>query len=403
MRLIFISSGQYPDGGAATNRHLAYSKGLAELGHEVEFLLLEKQQWESNEIRFNNIKFIAVNHIEKSHLSKIKKIGLHLKSISKVINILNEETKTKKVLSALILLDTRVSILIPLLRKGKKLGLKIFHERTEYPSVVAGRSIFGKIDLSIYLRFVIKKFDGLFVINSALKKYFSTLTNSKIIITNMIVDPSRFEQLLNKPNNTKPIITYCGKLEGDKDGVPILIKSFARIAHKSPQVTLKIIGSLGNEKTKQKLQSLVHELNIESRVVFTGSVGREDMPKILKDSDILALARPNNKQAEGGFPTKLGEYLATGNPVVITNVGEIGLFLKDKVNAYIAEPDSPEKFSEKLLEALSDQNRIKVGLEGQKLVYNEFNYLTQAKKLEKFFMNKDFDNAVKHPINQPSC
>ena len=28
MKLIFVSSGQYPNGGAATNRHLAYAKGL---------------------------------------------------------------------------------------------------------------------------------------------------------------------------------------------------------------------------------------------------------------------------------------------------------------------------------------------------------------------------------------
>lgn len=399
MKLIFISSGQYPDGGAAVNRHLAYSKGLTELGHEVVFLLLEKQQWEGNEIILNNTKFIAINQIEKKHFSKIKKIRLHFKSVHKVINVLNKEAKAEKALSALILLDTRASILIPLLRKGKKLGLKIFHERTEYPSEVIVKSISRKIDLAIYLRFVIKRFDGLFVINNALKKYFSTLTNSKIIIANMIVDPSRFEQLPDKPNNSKTIITYCGSLEGEKDGVPILIKSFSIIANKFPHVRLQIVGSLDNEKTKQKMQSLVHELNIESRVVFTGFVGRKDMPKILKNSDILALARPNNKQAEGGFPTKLGEYMATGNPVVITNVGEIGLFLKDKVNAYIAEPDSPEKFSAKLVEALLDQNKIKIGLEGQKLVYNEFNYLTQAKKLEKLFMNIDYDRSIKHPIN----
>ncbi len=401
MRLIFISSGQYPNGGAATNRHLAYSKGLIELGHDVEFVLLERQQWEGNEMKLNNIKFIAVNQIEKSRLSKIKKIKLHFKSINKTIDVL-DETKKEKVLPTLILLDARVSILIPLLRKGKKLGLKIFHERTEYPSVVAGKSIFRRIDLTIYLKFVIKRFDGLFVINNALKQYFSKLTNSKIIIANMIVDPSRFEQLPNKPNNAKTIITYCGKLEGNKDGVPILIKSFSIITNKFPNAILQIIGSLDNVKTKQKMLSMVKELDMESRVVFTGSVGRKDMPKILKDSDILALARPNNKQAEGGFPTKLGEYLATGNPVVITNVGEIGLYLKDKVNAYIAEPDSPEKFSEKLLEALSDQNRIRVGLEGQKLVYNEFNYLTQAKKLDELFMSKNFDSPVAHPKNQNS-
>ena len=57
----------------------------------------------------------------------------------------------------------------------------------------------------------------------------------------------------------------------------------------------------------------------------------------------MALARPTNKQAEGGFPTKLGEYLATGNTVVVTNVGEIGEFLHDKVNAFVSDPDSPEK------------------------------------------------------------
>ena len=50
MKLIFVSSGQYPDGGAATNRHLAYAKGLKELGHEIEFLLLTEQQWKEKEL-----------------------------------------------------------------------------------------------------------------------------------------------------------------------------------------------------------------------------------------------------------------------------------------------------------------------------------------------------------------
>ena len=99
------------------------------------------------------------------------------------------------------------------------------------------------------------------------------------------------------------------------------------------------------------------------------------------------LARPNNKQAEGGFPTKLGEYLATGNTVVVTNVGEIGLFLEDKKNAFISEPDSAEKFSQKnYAKPLLNNNALQVGIEGKKLVYNEFNYLTQANVLEKMFL-----------------
>ena len=49
---------------------------------------------------------------------------------------------------------------------------------------------------------------------------------------------------------------------------------------------------------------------------------------------MLVLARPDNIQAKGGFPTKLGEYLATGNPVVVTKVGEIPNYLIDGVNAF---------------------------------------------------------------------
>ena len=101
---------------------------------------------------------------------------------------------------------------------------------------------------------------------------------------------------------------------------------------------------------------MLKRLHIENKVIITGSVKRNEIPALLCNSDILALARPDNKQAEGGFPTKLGEYLATGNLVVVTNVGEIGLFLEDRKNAFISEPGSPEKFSEKLREALLNDN-----------------------------------------------
>ena len=51
------------------------------------------------------------------------------------------------------------------------------------------------------------------------------------------------------------------------------------------------------------------------------------------------MARPDSRQARGGFPTKLGEYLATGKPVCVTKVGEITVYLEDNVSAFLAEPE----------------------------------------------------------------
>ena len=386
MKLIFVSSGQYPNGGAATNRHLAYAKGLKESGHEIQFLLLNKQQWDEQEYVEDGIKFTCVYVQAFNKFSKIKKIQSFFKTINKAKEKIFTVHNTG-IITALILLDTRISILIPLLRHGKKSGLKIFHERTEYPFVVSGKTIPAKIDLCIYLKFILKKFDGIYVINNALKNYFLEKTNGKVPvrIINMIVDPFRFE-CSRKFRNTERIITYCGTLDGDKDGVVILIESFAIIANEFPLLKLQLIGSLNNEVTRRNIESQIHKLKIENRVIIKGYVKRNEVPELLCNSDILALARPANKQAEGGFPTKLGEYLATGNIVVVTNVGEIGLFLEDKKNAFISEPGSAEKFSQKLREALLNNNAFNIGMEGKKLVYNEFNYLTQAKVLEKMFL-----------------
>lgn len=382
LRIVFISSGLYPESGAATNRHLAYSKGLVQLGHEVQFLLLSRQSWKEETVEFDGIKFTCLNRSSNDTSSKIKKAIIHLQTIRNVKKTI-KELNTKDPISALIILNTSISILWPLINYGRKLDLKIIHERTEYPSEVRKKGILGQLDLQIYLKYLVKKFDGLYVINNALKKYFSKIANLKIRIVNMVVDPARFNVEKDNCTSGKIFITYCGTLNERKDGVCTLIKSFALISNEFFSVTLQLIAPLTDEKTKQEIDKLISDLGIQNRVVFTGQKTRNEIPMLLKKSDLLVLARPKNKQAEGGFPTKLGEYLASGVPVVVTDVGEIKSFLKDNVNAFIAEPDSIDEFSKKLREALLCKDRAKIGLEGKKLVYNEFNYLTQAKEIVK--------------------
>ena len=387
MNIVFISPSQYPDSGAASNRHLAYAKGLVELGHSVEFVLLNKQTWEDNILIENGIFFIPLFHGEGIHTSKIKKATILFESIKKAKSIITSKNSTNKI-DALILLGTDIITIIPLLHLANKLNIKTFHERTEYPFAVGRKSSFRNFKLFIYLNFVLKKFDGLYVINRALRDYFKQQTKGKVAIeiVNMIVDPTRFECSQIK-ERSEIVIGYCGTLDGDKDGVPILIEAFSLLIKKIPKARLQLIGSLDNEVTKQKISSIINRLSLEESVELTGRIKRNDIPEYLCNADILALARPANIQAEGGFPTKLGEYLATGNPVVVTKVGEIDFFLTDKINAFLSAPDSPLAFATKLEEAILSKEKKIIGMEGKKLVFKEFNYLTQARVLEKFFID----------------
>ena len=87
------------------------------------------------------------------------------------------------------------------------------------------------------------------------------------------------------------------------------------------------------------------------------------------------MSRPNNIQAKYGFPTKLGEYLATGRPVIVTAVGDIPFYLDDGVNAFIAEPNNIQSFADKLEECFSNEDKaIKIGQKGQETAIKFFDY-----------------------------
>ena len=103
---------------------------------------------------------------------------------------------------------------------------------------------------------------------------------------------------------------------------------------------------------------------------------------MLKNADVLALCRPANHQAEGGFPTKMGEYLSTGNPVLVTNVGDMELYIKDGVNGYISKADDVKMFRDKLEYIAIHYNEAKtVGEKGKELVFSSFNYKVQTAKV----------------------
>jgi glycosyltransferase involved in cell wall biosynthesis len=109
------------------------------------------------------------------------------------------------------------------------------------------------------------------------------------------------------------------------------------------------------------------------------------MPKYLCNAAVLALARPTSLQAQYGFPTKLGEYLATGRPVVVTDVGEIGKFLRDGENAYIVQPNNAEAFAAKLDYVLANYETAKrVGSKGKETAIVNFDCHTHGKRIVDF-------------------
>lgn len=266
---------------------------------------------------------------------------------------------------------------VPVLVRRK--NLHVYHERTEHPDVVPLSRLVSKEKYYSSCR----KLDGLFVISTALRDLFEgkQVPKEKIHIINMTVDANRF-LALKKQHVKERYIAYCGTASNNKDGVDVLIKAFAIVTKKIKDVKLYIIGKAPSKNDESGNIALIEELDIQDRVYFPGIIQADRMPQILKDAEVVALARPDNLQARCGFATKIGEYLLSENPVVVTRVGDFPLFLKDGETALICEPNNIEEFADKLEWALTHKEEAQnIGKRGAKVALECFNSEIEAKKV----------------------
>lgn len=376
MNLIFVSSGHYPDKHAAAIRHSTLAKGLAEQGHTITFLLLSPQDWKGKDsINYFGVLFTTLNTYT-GHNKLLKQYN-EIRAIFKAKKIMQQQAAEKK-LDAVVIFTIELLPIHFLMKAAHVMGIKVLHERTELPYAIAGQSKRRQKMLDIYLNKQLPKFDGVFVISNKLTQYIGQYNKAvKKLVT--LVDLVFFRSEKPSPYSF-PYIGYCGTISGNKDGVPILIEAFASITARFPQLKLVLVGNNSNKAGIKETMDAIDKYKVADKVIFTGLIEREMMPVILCNAEILVVSKPDNEQNSGNFPIKIGEYLATGVPVVVTSVGEIPLFIKDGESGYLAVPGSAGSFAEKMEEALDNKDKAKqAGLNGRKIAEENFDYKKVSK------------------------
>lgn len=371
--MFYILYRRYIPNTAKGNRLLAFLKGFSELGIHAEVVFFSpNESFDKIDTIFPNIScsyYWEHGYIKRGGLKYLSIIGYFLSFIFKL-------KKGDKVL-----LLGGVDIL-PLLMKIKRKGVEIYVENTEYPDIVAQGNRFFKITPQKEIDYY-KKIDGLFVITTGLKQYYTDngIEAEKISIINIVTDTIRFKNVRPLTTSDK-YIAYCGTVSNNKDGVDELIKAFALTSKVHPEVKLYIIGQTPFKEDKSGNIALIQSLGLDDKIIFTGLVPASEMPSYLCGAEVLALDRPDNIQAKYGFATKMGEYLLSERPVVVTKVGDFPLFLKDGESALLANPADASDFSSKLNWALEHPEEAAIiGKCGATVAMKEFNYLTEAGKI----------------------
>ncbi|HEC20162.1 MAG TPA: glycosyltransferase family 1 protein [Gammaproteobacteria bacterium] len=168
---------------------------------------------------------------------------------------------------------------------------------------------------------------------------------SSVIVPN-IIDLERFPERTPEEIDTTPHILVSRNLEPIYD-IATAIRAFAQVRETLPGARLTVAGSGPDRKM---LQSLVQSLGVDSAVTFTGRVDNEHMADLYRHAHVMV-----NPSLVDNMPISILEALASGVPVVSTNVGGVPYLVEHGETALLVEARDHTAMAEAILSILQDE------------------------------------------------
>ncbi len=209
--------------------------------------------------------------------------------------------------------------------------------------------------------------------------------NKKVFILEDIAfesnDRGKNEDIRKTMNTNKIVGMYVGNLV-HYQGIDLLLEGVAKL--NSDNFSLAIIG--GKPEDIKKYKSMSERLKISENVHFLGPRPLSQLPFYLSQADILISPRIKGKNT----PMKIYSYLASGKPVLATNIYSHTQVL-NKENSFLVEPE-PESLAkglEKLIE--NEELRNRIGETGKQTAMENYSLESYKRKLRKVY---DYVNSI---------
>ena len=388
---ILFTSNNFPTGGAGATYINLFCKGVKENGGEIKVYLFKGYVNKDHKRKKNrkNTTNEGVNYTYQGFSNRPKKkilkvvediLAIFRTTVLMLKIVVNKKNKTILVYSDEFLSNLPIYLLSKLFRIRLVSFVPEFYDKEELKKM----GLINKIKWNLFLlnfSFLNKLSDKLIVFSTFLKKEYiiKGYNPDNILIQPNLTDLNEWH-ISNQP--TEYTLGYAG-IPSKKDGVSDLITSINLLKEKRVIVNALIIGdSWGNESYITELKALCVKLNISNQISFTGLVSRQAVKNYLSKCQILTLTRPNTKQTQAGFPTKLGEYLACKKVVLATKFGDIEEYFTDKKDIVLAEPGNPTSIAENILWILNNNEETnKIAKKGFETAAEVLDYRKGVKKI----------------------
>jgi glycosyltransferase involved in cell wall biosynthesis len=236
-----------------------------------------------------------------------------------------------------------------------------------------------QLPIKLTSKMVFKNAAAVIALTEHMKVEIQNVYNRDVFVIPNGIDLKKFEDFTKNRihnNEGRKKILFVGRLHTVK-GVKYLIESMKIIKIDFPNIELILVGD-GEEKCK--LESLVKQFNLSEYVSFVGIVPNQQIPKCMIESDIFVL--PSLSE---GFGIVILEAMASGLPIVASNVGGIPYLVQNEINGFLVEPKNPDQIAEKVLHLLKNDKLMQDISDNNRKFVTKYEWKEIVLSLEKVY------------------
>jgi glycosyltransferase involved in cell wall biosynthesis len=179
---------------------------------------------------------------------------------------------------------------------------------------------------------------------------------------------------------------FCGDA-GYKEIIQFIIDSFGLLNNNTSILLYLVIN--GHENNIIEIKKYISNHLQKDKIKLFSKLTEKQLFTYYKNAIALLIPLRPTFQDIARFPHKTGEYLASGNPVISTNYGEVKYYFKDMENMLLADSYDINLFAEKMQFVINNPIVTqKIGMQGKNIASHIFDYRTRAAVINDFLNSK---------------
>ena len=275
----------------------------------------------------------------------------------------------------------------PVRKLCKKRGVTVVADCTEwFPFRL--RRLASPLFMGLVLsrKWFLPHFDGMIAISRLWEEY-ARYRKLPVIRIPAIGEDGRDSRYENDSDAKDPFtLTYMGPMFA-RDLPLTMLEGVRMAADAGMDIRFVVVGRADRLASgRTAIDKVNSDPTLRECVEFTGWVSDEEVVSRLAQSDALVLLRQDDWASRACFPTRLPEYLLTGKPMILSEVGDVTLYFKHRNSVWFLPPgDQPKELADALLHLASHPNEAHIiGHAGRDASFEGFSYIEHGHTLYNF-------------------